>query len=118
MAIDVVDRREFCCRSLRFILKGGLMYVATKSCFLYTQNGYSGSQDTPEISKYELEGRIHQLTNIERARFGLNSLGYDPSLVKIARMHSHDMLKREFSLIKIQMEKAQLKGQGEWDITF
>jgi len=44
----------------------------------------------------EVERRIYRLTNEERRKKGLPSLDRDEGLVEIARLHTDDMLRRNF----------------------
>jgi uncharacterized protein YkwD len=57
--------------------------------------GLSG-QKRPTINIDELELRIHQLVNEERTRHGLSPLAWNPMLNKIARLHSQDMVVRNY----------------------
>ena len=45
---------------------------------------------------HKVELRIYQLTNLERRKRHLPTLGRDESLVKVARAHSDDMLTRDY----------------------
>jgi uncharacterized protein YkwD len=50
----------------------------------------------PSIRAQDLEQRIHDLINRERAAHGLSRLGLDDALSRIARGHSSDMAKRSY----------------------
>jgi uncharacterized protein YkwD len=50
----------------------------------------------PEIRVPELEGRVHELINVERKNAKINPLEIDDRLARIARAHSEDMAKRNF----------------------
>lgn len=53
---------------------------------------------TFDISKKEkqIEQEVHHLVNIEREKFGLDSLVYDSNLASVAKLHSFDMSERDF----------------------
>jgi uncharacterized protein YkwD len=57
--------------------------------------GFS-SKKKPTINIDELELRIHELVNQERAKHGLSPLAWNPMLNKIARLHSQDMVTRNY----------------------
>jgi uncharacterized protein YkwD len=57
--------------------------------------GLSGPR-RPTINIDELELRIHELVNEERAKNGLSPLAWNPMLNKIARLHSQDMVTRNY----------------------
>jgi len=44
----------------------------------------------------EIEKQVHHNTNLERQKHGLQTLEYNTELSKIARLHSQDMLDRDF----------------------
>jgi uncharacterized protein YkwD len=48
------------------------------------------------IDPAALEGRVHDLINVQRQQNGLSTLSYDPFLADIARGHSWDMVTRNF----------------------
>lgn len=48
------------------------------------------------IDPVALEGRVHELINVQRQQNGLSSLSHDPFLADIARGHSWDMATRNF----------------------
>ena len=50
----------------------------------------------PQINIAELEQRIHELINQERANNGLSRLAWNSTLSTIARRHSQDMVKRNY----------------------
>ena len=50
----------------------------------------------PRIDIDELEQRIHELVNQERARLRLSPLAWNPILNKVARLHSQDMARRAY----------------------
>ncbi len=50
----------------------------------------------PDIDIKQLENKIHDLVNKERAKKGLSALLRDKSLNKIARNYSQDMVERNF----------------------
>jgi uncharacterized protein YkwD len=50
----------------------------------------------PTINIDELELRIHELVNQERLKYGLPPLAWNPILNKIARLHSQDMVTRNY----------------------
>lgn len=50
----------------------------------------------PEIRIPDLERRIHDLVNSERANKKANKLDFDRQLAEIARAHSADMARRQF----------------------
>ena len=49
-----------------------------------------------EKKEKEIEKEVHRLVNIEREKFGLEPLEYDPELAVVAKIHSLDMSKRDF----------------------
>lgn len=53
-------------------------------------------QSKPKIVISELEQKIHLLINEERGKRGLTSINYDYSLAEAARMHSQDMVNRNY----------------------
>src|SRR5574340_413700 len=50
----------------------------------------------PDLDITQLENRIHELVNKERAKRGLSVLQRDKKLNKVARKYSQDMVKRNF----------------------
>jgi len=50
----------------------------------------------PNIKAADLEQRIHEFVNQERAKHGLLPLAWNPTLNMIARRHSQDMAKRNY----------------------
>ncbi len=50
----------------------------------------------PDINITQLENKIHDLVNKERAKRGLSALLKDERLHKVARKYSQDMVKRNF----------------------
>ena len=56
----------------------------------------NNTQTIPVYDLNELEQAIHHLVNQERARKQLSPLSLNPSLSKIARNHSEDMLANEY----------------------
>lgn len=48
------------------------------------------------MSIENFEKEVWRLTNIERSRYSLPALTYEPGLVKLARYHSQNMLQRDF----------------------
>lgn len=44
----------------------------------------------------DFEKEVWRLTNVERTRYSLKPLSYDPGLAKLARYHSHNMHQRNF----------------------
>ncbi len=56
----------------------------------------SSTPGAPYIDPAALEGRVHELINVQRGQNGLSSLSYDPFLADIARGHSWDMVTRNF----------------------
>jgi uncharacterized protein YkwD len=50
----------------------------------------------PEVRIPDLERRVHDLINAERAKEKANKLSFDRQLAEIARAHSLDMAKRKF----------------------
>jgi len=44
----------------------------------------------------EIEKQVHHFTNLEREKHGLQTLEYNTELSKIAKIHSQDMLERDF----------------------
>ena len=50
----------------------------------------------PDIDIAQLENKIHDLVNKERAKRGLSALLKDKSLGKVARKYSQDMVERNF----------------------
>jgi uncharacterized protein YkwD len=54
------------------------------------------TRQKPSIRFQDLEQRIHDLINRERAAHGLSPLGLDDALSRIARGHSRDMAKRSY----------------------
>ena len=69
----------------------------------------SNIDEKPAIDISELEKKIHQLTNIEREKYGLQPLKYDYELSDIARSHSQDMA------INNYFDHYNLEGQGPTD---
>jgi uncharacterized protein YkwD len=53
-------------------------------------------RDQPEIRIPDLERRVHDLVNSERANKKANKLDFDRQLAEIARAHSADMARRQF----------------------
>ena len=56
----------------------------------------SEKRNAPEISISNLERRVHDLINDERAHEQIKTLDVDERLTKIARTHSLDMVRRRF----------------------
>ncbi len=50
----------------------------------------------PTVNIADLEQRIHEVINQERAKHGLSQLAWNPALNLIARRHSQDMVKRGY----------------------
>ena len=50
----------------------------------------------PEYNAKEIEYLVHELTNLEREKYGLSQLTFDPEIRQIARGHSLDMAVREY----------------------
>jgi len=59
------------------------------------------------IAIHELEKQIHNLINIERRKVGLSQLHFNEQLSEIAREHSKDMAKNNYSEYKSQEEIAE-----------
>lgn len=59
-----------------------------------TSIALSGRQAT--IDPTQLARRIHELVNVERARFGLQPLAWQPALAPVATGHSKDMAARDY----------------------
>jgi uncharacterized protein YkwD len=72
--------------------------VAVTLCLSLSAASLAGLQrpGEPEIRISELEKRIHDLINSERARNKADKLHFDKELSQIARAHSADMVKRKF----------------------
>ena len=96
-----------------FALKSGIFpALLIVTCILaagcapvaYTTAGSGGqtaaehyaAKGKPKVSVEDLERRIHELINQERARYGLSSLAWNPTLNTIARRHSQDMARRNY----------------------
>jgi uncharacterized protein YkwD len=62
--------------------------------FAITGNAQTRLQ--PRIDPYNLEFRIHELINAERAAHKLRPLKFEERLAEIGRLHSRDMFKRSF----------------------
>jgi uncharacterized protein YkwD len=65
----------------------------------YAQQKIDPSQvdeEKPEYDAKEIEYLIHELTNLEREKYGLSQLTIDPEIQQIARGHSLDMAAREY----------------------
>ena len=56
----------------------------------------STGRDVPDIDITQLENKIHDLINKERAKKGLPALLMDKSLCRVARKYSQDMVERNF----------------------
>jgi len=52
--------------------------------------------EKPEYNAKEIEYLVHELTNLEREKYGLSQLAFDPEIRLIARGHSLDMGVREY----------------------
>jgi uncharacterized protein YkwD len=61
-----------------------------------TYAGQNVFKAKPTIGIDELEQRIHELINQERAKHGLSLLAWNPILNKVARKHSQDMAQRHY----------------------
>ncbi len=65
----------------------------------YAQKRIDPSQideEKPEYNAQQLEYLVHELTNLEREKYGLSQLAFDPEIRQIARGHSLDMAVREY----------------------
>ncbi len=65
----------------------------------YAQKRIDPSQvdeEKPEYNAKEIEYLVHELTNLEREKYGLSQLAFDPEIRQIARGHSLDMAVREY----------------------
>jgi len=65
----------------------------------YAQKKIDPSQvdeEKPEYNAKEIEYLVHELTNLEREKYGLSQLTFDPEIRLIARGHSLDMAVREY----------------------
>ncbi len=61
-----------------------------------TKEKTPGKQRQPAVTAPSLEKKIHDLINKERKKYGLDPLGWDDALARIARKHSRDMAKRNY----------------------
>ncbi len=65
----------------------------------YAQKRIDPSQideEKPEYNAQQLEYLVHELTNLEREKYVLSQLTFDPEIRQIAREHSFDMAVREY----------------------
>lgn len=84
---------------LVFIFANGekiLNFLKTFSFYEETLPGYNISQEIPEYEKpemnaSELEAMIHNLTNLERAKYNLSFFDWNNELAEVARSHSQFM---------------------------
>jgi len=56
----------------------------------------TGGASVPDLDITQLENKIHDLVNKERAKRGLSALSKDKRLNKVARKYSQDMVNRNF----------------------
>jgi len=76
--------------SIRFLIGSALLLIPVGSLALQTP------QIREKTRLEEVEQRIFERVNEERARKGLDPLQTEPTLAEIARNHTMDMLEREF----------------------
>jgi uncharacterized protein YkwD len=93
------DVYRFRCRPLHLL---AVLFVATVLLSCQTAHPpapappHPQTGQKPSIRVQDLEQRIHDLINRERAAHGLSPLGLDDALSRIARGHSRDMAKRSY----------------------
>jgi uncharacterized protein YkwD len=88
-------------RNNKALLKIIFVFISCLLCL--TGNSQSGERDAlsdrssrSNIDIRQLEKKIHELINKERAKRGLSVLSWDKSLYKVARNYSRDMVERNF----------------------